>query len=154
VAVCSRCETEVVRIFTDGLCGFCQISEARGMQVVGLMPRTHGRPDVVNPLRDTMRAIECMAQHSPKAKPEELVRWARQARQGLPDRNFKHEMNPDSHSKGAFTPQQQADARRAEGEMKSLWDKAQYERTTLRRKPTTEIQKQNYQMVDRWEGRA
>jgi len=150
--ICSRCNGEYVRTFDDGLCGFCQITLARNMQVTGLMPATRGRPDVINPYRDTMRAIEYMAQHSKKAKPEELKRWARQARQGLADRNFKYRDEPNESSAfGGVTPSQQAEARKAEGNLKDLWDKARYERTVLKKKPVNDIQARNYNVVDRWE---
>lgn len=152
MAICSRCEGEFVRTFDDGLCGFCQITLAKNMQVTGTVPAMRGRVDVVNPYRDTMRAIEYMAQHSKKAKPEELKRWARQARQGLADRNYKY--SPESNQQSAFggvTASQQAEARKAEGELKNLWDKARYERTVLKKKPVNDTQARNYQVVDRWE---
>jgi hypothetical protein len=99
-----------------------------------------------------MRAIEFMANSKrERATKEQLTRWAAQARATMPDKDFKQD--PElAHPKGSYipTPGEQAEVRHAEGRMKDLWQKAEYERAVLKRKPTNEIQAANYAAVDRW----
>jgi hypothetical protein len=144
-----------VKVWPDGLCSFCGITLQKRMNVAGLDLVYKSRYDQVNPYRDTMRAIEFMAQ-SPKErgrglKTSDLQRWANQAWHTLPDRNFKY--NPDLPYQKEIPPVtqgQQREAREAEGVMKELWNNAVYERKVLKRKPVNEIQKQNYDAVDKW----
>lgn len=152
---CRECGTQSAAWMADkDLCGPCHMSkhdESKGIRrfpaLVGMIPRTRGRVDVTNPQKDTLRAIEYMAKTN-QTSGANLKRWADQARATLPDKDTKIQPDYDRDPGPRLSCEYQVSVRQAEGEVKALWDKAKYERGTLKLKPTTEIQKRNYDMVD------
>ena len=122
MAKCMGCDVDIASgLFDDGFCGICQITKGHGFHVVGMIPRTRGRPDVCNPQKDTLRAIEYMAKTN-QTSGENLKRWADQARATLPDHNTKIQPDYDRDPGPRLSCEYQASVRQAEGEVKALWD--------------------------------
>lgn len=149
--MCAGCGREDVKVWGDGYCSFCGITRQKGLNVVGLDYATRGRMDRVNSQKDTLRAIDMMAQH-PGARPmtsAEAKRWTDTARQ-MDDRSYK--CDPDSAGQPvprAVSPIAQKSERDATGHMRQFWNECKHDYRSQKGKPKTDTQKQNFDMVKR-----
>lgn len=146
---CNRCGSSS-KVWDDGLCSFCGITAQKRMNVIGLEYATRGRVDVVNPRKDTLRAVEYIANHEAKWSHADIQRWKKQA-EALPDVSTKIRDDEWNHDQVNTHPTIQADERHTEGHMRHLWNEAVYERSVLKKKPVNEVQANNYAMVDAWD---
>jgi hypothetical protein len=117
------------------------------MALVGLDYATKGRVDKVNPYKDTMRALEYIANHESKWKKSDIDRWKKQA-QFLPDRSTRIRDDEWNHSKEPPThPTVQANERHADGQMREFWNQCKYDYRDQKGKPKTDVQAANFAAV-------
>ena len=150
--MCSDCGRTDVKVWPDGRCSFCGINRQKGLNVVGLDYAVQGRMDRMKAQKDTLRAIEMMANNPNSTMTRaEATRWAATARQ-MDDRSYK--MDPDGAGEPAdrtvpLSPSDQAAERKAEGHITHLWSECKHDHHVQRGKPVNNIQAENFKMVER-----
>ena len=146
--ICANCGVDIpTKFHYYRLCGVCQISSSGAMPLVGMEYRTRGRVDRINPYKDTMRALEYIANHEPKHSKADIQRWKKQA-EYLPDKSTKLDYKDWDHGDiHTTTPAVQANERDQQGRMREFWNQCKYDYRDQKGKAETDTQKRNFDVV-------